>query len=318
MAKIYSPQTWINELLLGEELYTITPVDSVFAIELATPVINVGTPLNATRMNHIENGIDELDTRVDELLTSETILRSAGFIGEASGQLVYESATSYSVMPGAIEIEGVLLEWTSSIERTGLSTTANTLYYVYLYNNVGEAAAEESTTVPIWDETRNCFIKTGDGTRRCIGFIEASATNTIRNFLNTVYGKVSEIIYIDGNLTGRKPVNNNATSANWAGFSLAPLVPVHATHALFSVQVNCDTAGDSGLVGVSPIDLGNAVEADKSPNYVSGNSPDEPAIFSFGTSWNAIAEPQYYYVRNLMYSGTTAAIVEIHGARFIR
>lgn len=58
----YSPQTWQDEVLAGEENYTIkTSAGAVLfddvKIELKTPVVQVGSDVSAERMTHIEQGI---------------------------------------------------------------------------------------------------------------------------------------------------------------------------------------------------------------------------------------------------------------------
>jgi hypothetical protein len=58
----YTPQTWNDEVLAGEEKYTIkNSAGSVLyddvKIELKTPVSQAGSDVSADRMNHIEQGI---------------------------------------------------------------------------------------------------------------------------------------------------------------------------------------------------------------------------------------------------------------------
>ena len=71
MSKIYTKNTWVDELLSGAERYDIktdggTPVESNVQISLATVVATAGTAVSAATMNNIENGIDGLDTLVAE------------------------------------------------------------------------------------------------------------------------------------------------------------------------------------------------------------------------------------------------------------
>ena len=60
----YTPLTWIDEVLADDERYDIkddggTPINSTVQIALSTSVSVAGTPVNATNMNHIEQGIKE-------------------------------------------------------------------------------------------------------------------------------------------------------------------------------------------------------------------------------------------------------------------
>ena len=314
MGKLYTKGTTVVDEIWATPRYDIlenggSAFKSTMQINKSTSPSVAGTLLDAARMNNIENGIDALDTLLAFI--------SPGFIGENGGQLLYVGAAAYSVLPGSVLVNGALLSWSSNIARTGLSLTANTLYYVYLYSNSGTPAVEESTTAPAWDTTLAYWKKTGDATRRCIGFIEASAANTMRKFLNTVNGRNSEFLYTDGDTTGRVPVAaGNATGA-WTSFTLSPLVPVHATH-MYSVikQVNA-SSGDDGIVGISPVDLGASV-GNQGTNTVRARGSAANASVFFGANWNAISVSQTYYYRLQIVSGTPTVNIEINGARIVR
>jgi hypothetical protein len=64
MPKIYTKNTWTDELLADDPVeYSINGEEGV-TIELVTDVITPGSPVNADRMNNIEEGIDGLDDKV--------------------------------------------------------------------------------------------------------------------------------------------------------------------------------------------------------------------------------------------------------------
>lgn len=74
MAKLYTKQTWADEVLAGDERYDIledngTPINENVQINLATTVAQAGTAVDADRMNHIEDGLDAVDTRLDAVDT---------------------------------------------------------------------------------------------------------------------------------------------------------------------------------------------------------------------------------------------------------
>lgn len=74
MAKLYTKNTWADEVLAGDERYNILddngdPIESTVQIELATAVAQAGTAVDAARMNNIEDGIDAIDDRLDDLET---------------------------------------------------------------------------------------------------------------------------------------------------------------------------------------------------------------------------------------------------------
>lgn len=85
MTKIYTKNTWTDEILASLEKYIIRDdagnvVYNQAQIELATAVVAAGTALSAARMNNIENGIDGLDTLLNILLTAgaEKIKETSG------------------------------------------------------------------------------------------------------------------------------------------------------------------------------------------------------------------------------------------------
>lgn len=70
MAKLYTKQTWTDEVLTGEERYDIledddTPIYEDAQIVLSTAVVQAGSSVNASRMQHIEDGLDAVDSRLD-------------------------------------------------------------------------------------------------------------------------------------------------------------------------------------------------------------------------------------------------------------
>ena len=94
MAKIYTKNTWTDELLAGAERYDIkdnagSAIESNVQINLTTPVAVAGSEVNAARMNNIETGIDALDT-----------LSAPGAVMRASGANV-QSLTSNKTLTDA-------------------------------------------------------------------------------------------------------------------------------------------------------------------------------------------------------------------------
>lgn len=86
MTKIYTKNTWQDEVLSGDERYNIldnggAPIESNVQINLATSVAQAGTEFDAAKMNNIENGIDAIDDRVDgmdaDIVAVETELNNS-------------------------------------------------------------------------------------------------------------------------------------------------------------------------------------------------------------------------------------------------
>lgn len=79
MPKIYTQNTWTDEVLAGPERYDIktnagAAIESNVQVNLATSVTTAGSSVDATKMNNIEDGIDALDTLLSGLLSAATEL----------------------------------------------------------------------------------------------------------------------------------------------------------------------------------------------------------------------------------------------------
>lgn len=72
MAKLYSKNVWVDEVLADDERYDIseddgTPIYADAQIALATAVTQAGTAVDADKMNNIEDGVDAIDDRLDDV-----------------------------------------------------------------------------------------------------------------------------------------------------------------------------------------------------------------------------------------------------------
>jgi hypothetical protein len=244
-----------------------------------------------------------------------------GFISENGAQLTYITGTSYKVEAGSAIVDGAMLTWSSPITRTGLTFTSGTMNYVYLYTSGSSTAAlEESTTAPAWDTSLQYWAKSGDGTRRCIGFVQALTVNTIRPFVNSVTGRSSDFVYMDGlnpTVVGRRPVNAG-TATVWTEFSLAPVVPPHASYALIAPKISQTSAGDEATLAVSPVYMGTTA-ANFSIFSIRDDTNAAAGAFFVLPQWMPIVIPQTYFYRLLHNIGTTStALIEVQGARIIR
>lgn len=91
MAKLYSKNTWTDEVLANAAKYLVKDDDgnTVYEnalIQLATEVVTAGSPVNAERMQNIEDGIDALD----DLLVA------------LQSKFTFEAATELTIVGGAI------------------------------------------------------------------------------------------------------------------------------------------------------------------------------------------------------------------------
>lgn len=116
MAKLYTKNVWQDEILADEERYNIledddTPIESTVQIVLDTAVAQAGTAMDADIMNNIEEGIDAIDDRVDDLETE---------IGAVDARLVTVEGYSHFV-PLTAPLTS------TSWDGDSFSTTAKTL-----------------------------------------------------------------------------------------------------------------------------------------------------------------------------------------------
>jgi hypothetical protein len=89
MAKLYTPHTWVDEILAGAERYNILEdgggaFKSNMQINLATTVSTPGSEVSADWMNEIETGIDEIDTRLEDLTAGTGDQLPTGAIEDAA------------------------------------------------------------------------------------------------------------------------------------------------------------------------------------------------------------------------------------------
>lgn len=101
MPKLYTANTWEDEVLTEDARYDILEDNgdaykADMQIELVTPVATAGSPVNAARMNNIENGIDDLDDAlVAGNATNEHALTAKTTPVNGDEIKIFDSAASY-------------------------------------------------------------------------------------------------------------------------------------------------------------------------------------------------------------------------------
>jgi hypothetical protein len=165
MAKIYSKNTWVDEVLAGSERYDIladagAPIASTVQINLSTAVAVAGSAVDADKMNNIEDGIDALDT-----LVSDGILTSAQRTDLTDG-----GETTLHTHPGAAG-DG----W-SAAANTWTYSAADAPTFVISVNADMTGVVGVGTRIKLTQTTAKYFIVTA------VGAFSAGAT------LITVYG----------------------------------------------------------------------------------------------------------------------------------
>lgn len=232
----------------------------------------------------------------------------------------WNSTTSYSVLPGAAMVNGMLLSWSADIVRTP-TLTANTLVYIYLYDNAGTPAALESTTAPVWDPALGYFKLGGgtpDATRRCLGFYQVNSAPAIRRFSVKANGRSREWIQQYGNVEGFASYavvsgGSSAVANPSASLNLALFVPAHATHFLARVKMVFPAAGDEIIVGISPY---SGISAANIYGAVRDAGPVAGARVFLPPAWVPLEETQtaYYVIQRI--TGLPTTDIECQGAMF--
>lgn len=263
-------------------------------------------------------------TGAEKAAMSETLLRGfspydvaqLGQLGnEFGGSMTWTSATGYDVLPGRKIIDGLVLQWSSTRNIVGLSLSVSTLYYVYVYNNLGSASFEEVTTAPTWNSTYRYWQKTGDATRRLVGTLRTNSSGDVVRFFTTINSNTMEYIYLGGDAMYATPflvVSAGTQAASWDSIDLSGLIPSVATHWYCAAKIAYTNANDDGVVGMSPVDLGT-VTGSGAPYTIRNANPRAGSRTFFGRVWMHVVTSQTGYYRIANQAGTVATYIECHG-----
>lgn len=248
-----------------------------------------------------------------------------GYISR-SAVLEYVSTTSVRLAAGSAMVNGSLLTWGSPITWSGSAGSAPLdaaqVVYAYLYDSGGGTAALEiSTTAPAWDSGNDCWSKTGDTTRRFVGYFRAllDTTYKIANWISVVSadGRTLDVMLLNDLAIAPRPVSGG-TASTWTSFSVAEYVPTNALAAAISIKPLAATAGDDVSVGVDAASLGTAI-ATFSPYCVRFNTYKTNGVLFPGFLWVPLQTSQTLYYRVTNHTGTGgAAYIDVFGARFFR
>lgn len=126
--------------------------------------------------------------------TISTVLSLAlqGFVSGLGVEWV--SATQLKLLTGAAHIQSgdVILKLTADSTKTLSSLSANTWYYVYVFESSGALDWEHSTTAPAAPYFGAARSKTGDSSRRFVFCFRTNASGQLYNFLyNPLSGEMN-------------------------------------------------------------------------------------------------------------------------------
>lgn len=146
----------------------------------------------------------------------------------------WNSATSLSLSAGSAYIPGLAKNKTLAAPLTlsGLSLTASTWYYLYLYDNAGTAALELVTTAPAAPYSGNAMTKNGDTSRR---FVFAVKTNASGGLMRFQVDSSSVCNYLEDVTAAPFLVLNAGAAATPTLVSMSGVVPVTSRTAKVAV-----------------------------------------------------------------------------------
>lgn len=176
----------------------------------------------------------------------------------------WNSATSISVSPGsaALPSPAAALLSTSTLTLSGLTLSATTWYYLYIYDNAGTPALELVTAAPDAPYTGTARTKTGDTTRRFICALRAQAANVIRSFIwadDYVNYTDAAALYL---------ALNAVTSLGPVTFSAAAFIPPTTRRYLFQIY----GPGSGGTASIGDVSSNQLVSCAAANRFMGGST----------------------------------------------
>jgi hypothetical protein len=237
---------------------------------------------------------------------------------EYGSKLVWDAVDGYHIELGARGVNGSLLEWSASIARAGLALANSTLYYVYLYDNGGTPAVEESTTAPAWNSTYLYWQKTGDADYRFVGYLVTDSSGNIYRFVCEMHGDTVEYYFLDDAMT-LSPFNiisGGSTTGSWAAVDLTGLIPATLSTAWFAnIRLSFTGDSDEAACSVSPIDLG-AADGTRGMLVLRNDIGGAGGKTFVLPQWCPIITSLTAYYRMLIFAGTVTVDIDCRGCRY--
>lgn len=209
MAKLYTKNTWVDELLATNERYDIsqddgTPIYADAQIVLSSTVAQAGTAVDAARMNNIEDGLDAVDTLLDEVNTELVAARG----GSADLDTRLDSLVQTQIAAASTDdtpadadvfgylVSGVLKKFTWANIKAALKTYFDTLYRPVSEVDGWTAAGETWTYA-----SAVTFTVSGDQTAKYTAGVKIKLTQTTAKYFYVVsssYGAPNTTVTVTG------------------------------------------------------------------------------------------------------------------------
>ncbi len=165
------------------------------------------------------------------------------------------SGNALNILPGAAYVPGINDVITAPLlSLSGLALAPSTWYYLYLWNNNGNASVEIVTTVPSEVYSGNARVKSTDTSRRFIGALLTNASGNLIPFWVTADNFLN---YQDTTTVTPFRCVSGATQATPTAVSLASAVPMTSR----SVRLHINNSGSSTSYLGTPDFTGAQVQA---------------------------------------------------------
>ena len=160
-----------------------------------------------------------------------------GFISDLGVEWV--SATQLKLLTGAAHIQNgdVIVKLTADSTKTLSSLSANTWYYVYVFESSGVLDWEHSTTAPASPYFGSARSKTGDSSRRFVFCFRTNASGQLHRFL---YNPLSGEMNYQGDFSVSPfrilGPGQSTNQSPWATVSASAVVPPISTLTTMRIQ----------------------------------------------------------------------------------
>ncbi|MDP9438710.1 MAG: hypothetical protein M3P49_08190 [Actinomycetota bacterium] len=201
--------------------------------------------------------------------------------------LRWDSGSALSVESGGAYVpsKGGVLDVTSTLSLTGLTFTANTWYYAYLFDNAGTPVLELSTVAPAAPYRGTARVRGGgtaaDSARRFLGAVKSNAEATPRMLRWLMQGNA----WFWQEPTNAAPfrILLGGTATTETTLDLSPVVPLNARSATMNAaNTSTDRNANFSSADVSGVLL--AVRTDKQVAAALGTTANQTVSYFYPTA----------------------------------
>lgn len=236
---------------------------------MAQQHIDFGTPPTGSDGDTVVTALQKMEDNFTELygITGDLSI-DPGYITGFKMNWVSSSALTLGNGSAYIPSSGDVLRASSPIAKTGLSLSASTLYYCYVFDNAGTPDFELSTTAPDAAYSGTARTKNGDTSRRYVGSVVTGSGGSIIQFEH--HAQTGRVLFLVNIGAGSFKILNAGTATSDTNVSVASLVPLTARLALIEFE-NTNAAG-TVLISV-PGGTGNTIAFVRASGITTAEAP---------------------------------------------